>query len=190
MEIIIENITDCSILKDFYCGIKEMDSFIHNRLQTSVDNHYCKSYIARSQSTIVAFFALSFDSIKFDSEDMEELFAGIPIGDIPNVSNDYKEDFKLKLHHPALEITFLAINKDFQKQGIGRDIIEEIASKAIGQSFAGCEFLTVEALCTKEYSAVGFYSKCHFAICEPFKQGVDTIRMYRVLYCNNLMVED
>lgn len=188
MEIVIESITDCSILKNFYCGIKQMDSFIHNRLQTSVDNHYCKTYIARTQTDIIAFFALSFDSIEFSGDDMEELFAGVPIGDIPNVTNDYKEDFKSKLHHPALEITFLAVNKDFQKQGIGKDIVEEIAKKAIEQDFAGCEFLTVGALCTKEYSAVNFYNKCHFATYELAKQGKDTVRMYRILYYNSLSV--
>lgn len=190
MEIVIEPIDDCSVLKDFHCGIDEMDSFIHNRLQSSVDNHYCKPYIAKIQSKIIAFFALSFDAIKFDTGDMEELFAGIPIGDIPTVTEDYKEDFKLKLHHPALEITFLAVSKDFQKRGIGKTLIEEIAKKAIEQDFAGCEFLTVEALCTKEYNAVNFYNKCHFAAYEPFKQGINTVRMYRILYYNSLSDED
>lgn len=191
MEIRIKPISDCSVLKDFYCGIEEMDVFLHGRIQESVDNHYCRPYIVEDESgEIVAFFALSFDSMEFDSDDMEELFMGIS-GSLPNVTYEYEEDFKSKLHHPALEITFLAVRKsecaDSQRRGIGREIVEAIAEKAVSQDLAGCEFLTVEAYYNKEYSAAGFYSKCHFTACELPAANKNTLRMYRLLYCKPLV---
>ena len=53
--------------------------------------------------------------------------------------------------------------------GIGDFIIKEIATQACSQTFAGCQFLTVEALATKEYSAIGFYERCGFTANEVKK---------------------
>ena len=60
--------------------------------------------------------------------------------------------------------------------------IGNLVSLARTQTRAGCQFLTVEALATKEYSAVGFYDKCGFTPNEIKKPYKDTIRMYMPLY--------
>lgn len=59
-----------------------------------------------------------------------------------------------------------------------------IADRARSQTFAGCQFLTVEALATNEYSAVGFYQRCGFTANEVRKPYKDTLRMFRTLYAN------
>ena len=59
-----------------------------------------------------------------------------------------------------------------------------IADRARSQTFAGCQFLTVEALATSEYSAVGFYQRCGFTANEVRKPYKDTLRMFRTLYVN------
>ena len=59
-----------------------------------------------------------------------------------------------------------------------------IAEHARSQTFAGCQFLTVEALATSEYSAVGFYQRCGFTANEVRKPYKDTLRMFRTLYAN------
>lgn len=64
-------------------------------------------------------------------------------------------------------------------------IIKEIAIQARSQTFAGCQFLIVEALATKEYSAVGFYERCGFTANEVKKPFKDTLRMYMTLYEKN-----
>ena len=87
-----------------------------------------------------------------------------------------------KKHYPALEISYLAVDKKYQKQGIGEYIVEQIVWKAQAQSFAGCQFITVEALKLKDYSAVAFYDKCHFSSCEYPKPNKDTLRMFRTLF--------
>jgi len=66
--------------------------------------------------------------------------------------------------------------------GVGYAIIQQIADDARNQSFAGCQFLTVEALATSEYSAIGFYSRCGFTPNELKKPYKDTLRMFRTLY--------
>ena len=59
-----------------------------------------------------------------------------------------------------------------------------IADRARTQTFAGCQFLTVEALATNEYSAVGSYQRCGFTANELRKPYKDTLRMFRTLYTN------
>lgn len=137
-----EPLADCSMLSDFSCGVDEMDHFIHFRLENSVNNHYCQPYIVYDKTKeIVAFFALSFDSLEFDQDDIDDLFSGVSTGDVPDVDEAYIEDFKTKLHHPALEITFLAVrnskNNNKQRKGIGRFIVDSITQLAMEQKIAG-----------------------------------------------------
>lgn len=47
-------------------------------------------------------------------------------------------------------------------------------------AMGGCQFITVEAYCTKEYSAVGFYRNCGFSQADIVAK-YDTLRMYRNL---------
>ena len=61
-----------------------------------------------------------------------------------------------KPRYPALDIAYLAVQKQWRGRGVGNLLIDTIAQQARNQSFAGCQFLTVEALATSEYSAVGF----------------------------------
>jgi hypothetical protein len=57
-------------------------------------------------------------------------------------------------------------------------------------TFAGCQFLTVEALATSDYSAVGFYEKCGFTANEVRKPYKDTLRMFRTLYATHIENSD
>lgn len=175
-------ITDYSELDSFECGLKEMDIFIHSTvgLRMSIENHYCKCFGVKNEENItVGIFALSFDSISLDNEDLDDLFSGVMVS-IPNILPDYIECFKSKRHHPALEIVYLAVHKDYQKQKIGETIVEGIVNIARKQNIAGCEFITVEAFHNNQYSAVGFYTKCQFYILD-LSTG-NTTRMYRMLY--------
>ena len=52
---------------------------------------------------------------------------------------------------------------------------------ARNQKVSGCVFLTVNALHTSAYSAVGFYEKNHFAKLTPVPQ-MDVWPMYRTLW--------
>ena len=67
---------------------------------------------------------------------------------------------------------------------MGHLLVDTIAEQARSQTFAGCQFLTVEALATSEYSAVGFYQRCGFTANEVRKPYKDTLRMFRTLYAN------
>ena len=175
-------------LEDFYClntfssGIEAMDTFIRSDFRLSVENHYCSAYIVKHQEDIVAVFALSFDSLDLDTDDKEELQTGMSSTGSPDIDRNYKDTFYAKPRYPALDIAYLAVQEQWRGRGVGSLLLDTIAEQARNQSFAGCQFLTVEALATSEYSAVGFYSRCGFAPNELKKPYKDTLRMFRTLY--------
>ena len=179
-EIRISQVFSTECFASFQCGVKQMDDFIHDGLQLSVDNHSCVLYKATINDTIVALFALAFDSLYLDSYDKEDLRASSEV----SIVEDYAEVFWSKHHYPALEIAYLAISKTMQGQSIGAFIIEQIVQMASSQRLAGCMFLTVEALTGSQnaYSATGFYHKQHFTPCEYPNPAKATMRMFRPLY--------
>ena len=184
-ELVSVPLKDFSCLNDFYSGIESMDSFIQGDFRLSVENHYCIPYATMYRGEVIAIFALSFDSLDLDSGDKEELQSGISMAGTPNVDWNYEDMFYSKPRYPALDIAYLAVQKKWRGMGIGSFIIKEIAIQARSQTFAGCQFLTVEALATKEYSAVGFYERCGFTANEVKKPFKDTLRMYMTLYEKN-----
>ncbi len=177
-----EALSDFSCLADFHSGIPEMDNFIRNGFQQSVENHYCSAYCVKYKDELIAIFALSFDSLDLDSDDKEELISGISSTSTPNIPFEYADTFYSKPRYPALDIAYLAVQEKWRNKKIGSLIIDAIANKARSQSFAGCQFLTVEAYSTNTYSAVGFYDKCGFAPNEIKKPYKDTVRMFMTLY--------
>lgn len=181
MELDVKPLLDTDALKNFWCGIEDMDRFIHERLFHSVKYNFCKLFaVVTKNNEIVAMFALSFDSLKLDSNDKYDLRKEYSNTSSPIIPTSYKDTFWSKAHYPALEISYLAVSKQYQRKGIGRDIVKLIVDKAKEQDLAGCQFITVEAYCTKEYSAVGFYHNCGFARSDIYPM-YDTIRMYRNL---------
>ena len=116
------------------------------------------------------------------ASNQEELEKGISLTGIPDINIDYKNTFYAKPRYPALDIAYLAVKEEYRGNKVGQSIVELIADRARTQTFASCQFLTVEALATAAYSAVGFYERCGFTANEVRKPYKDTLRMYRSLF--------
>lgn len=108
--------------------------------------------------------------------------SGISNVQTPLLASDYEEIFLGKKVYPALEISYLAVSEQWRNKHIGRRIVQAIVDMAQRQEFAGCQFITVEAMINKPYSAVGFYDNCSFAPCEYLNPNKSTLRMFRTLY--------
>lgn len=181
----IRLLKDFQLLHTFCSGVESMDNFIRGDFRMSVENHFCQAYSVTYEDDLVAVFALSFDSLDLDSDDKEELQTGISATGTPNVDWNYEETFYSKPRYPAMDIAYLAIQKEWRGKHIGDFLIKQITDLARKQTLAGCQFLTVEALATKEYSAVGFYERCGFTANEIKKPYKDTLRMYMTLYAKD-----
>lgn len=178
LELIFERIDDASVLSNFYCGIQDMDDFIHEKLQGYLNRTGCEAYTIKLGDDIVAMLSLGEDTLCLDDDDKDDMRSGfIPK---PNVALE-NQDYLSEKEFPAVEITYLAVDKKWRGQGIGEYIISQVENK-VKHDRPEYEFITVEAYKTAGYSAVGFYSHCDFTPAEPPMGYKDTLRMYKVLH--------
>lgn len=182
-ELIIEQIQDFAELQLFESGNQQMDDFIHTYLGECDASHYCQTYAVRTfnNQKVLAIFSLAFDSVKLDEDDFDDMRIGAAGTGKPSVDDWFRDRFEEKAIYPALEIAYLAVSKDSQHQHLGSEILAQIEYMAKSQKMAGCVFLTVNALHTKDYSAVSFYEKNSFAKLTVLPQ-TDVWPMYKTLW--------
>lgn len=195
-KIIFERVENASSLSSFYCGLKQMDDFIHDLkggLNLYVELGLTNLWTVKIGEDVVAIFALSKSVLTLNSDDRRYL-----------VGDGLKMDeaiFENKDNFPAIEIDYLAVSEKHRERKIGSFVLNEIAMKACSDQLSATMFLTVEALVVSGvYSAVGFYKKNGF---KDSEHGVirnlvkqrngevsTTRRMYRLLYKENVLTGD
>lgn len=140
--IIIERASDLEALSSFSCGVREIDLLIHKKeggLASFIEENSCEPYFCVIENTIVGIFIYSLHEMSIQ-DDEEPVSCGLA---------------------DSIEIDFIAIRQDFQRQGIGKRIINAIELFA---KLNGCFILSVGAFFNRHYSAVGFYEKCGFVV--------------------------
>lgn len=99
------------------------------------------------------------------------------------VTPEDSDKFWNKEKYPAIEIDYLAVCKEKRidpEEHLGTAIIQKIAQLAAADKLSATMFLTVEALDTKEYSAVKFYRNCDFEFSEVAQNRYN----YDIMYGN------
>ena len=159
------------ILKDFECGIRAMDDFIHSCLDSFLNNDSRYSfYVALDDEYgIVAMFVTSSGIFVDHDGEFQDLPLGKPWGYLD-------DDFEMHsgTMYPTLEIDYLAVRRDLRDKGIGTEIIAHLSETAHGKK---CYFLTVDAYHTKGYNAIPFYEKQGFFALQEYSEEYDTLRM-------------
>ena len=176
----LEREADTSVLADFYSGVKSMDHFIHTRLSIFLRIYKnSRFYVLRNEDgLILAMCVLSPGQLFLDEDCKDDLRIKFP--DIEERA-DLKEYWEGGLF-PSIEISYLAVSKEYQGMHIGSKLIDTIVKFKNDEFYNHPLFLSVDALCTKEYSAVGFYNKCRFWASEYMNVKLDTLRMYRTIH--------
>ena len=175
----LEREQDVSVLDEFYSGIADMDNFIHNRLSVflRVYNNSRFYVLREEQGKVIAMFVVGTGQLFLDEDCKDDLRMKFP--DIES-RPEIKEYWEGGLF-PSIEINYLAVHKDYQHKHIGRRLIKTIAGFKEDIFYNHPLFLSVDAYCTNEYSAVRFYERCGFWASEFRGQHIDSLRMYRTL---------
>jgi len=147
--------TNFSEFSSFVCRIDEVDDFIHSRKQY-INNGLVEA-IKGSGCTPYGVY---------EDDTLAAFFA-------------LRQDPK---NNEAVEIAFLAVDRNYDYRGLGSAIIRKIIQITIEEY--GLDMLTVEALVLRKhkprpYDAVGFYLKCGFHRAEFFDGRKDTLSMFR-----------
>jgi hypothetical protein len=192
----IRRADDTSALFDFRCGVQSMDDFIHdpdNGLAKFIKLRLSNLWIVFEKDKAVAFFALSKDALILNHSDRQTIERDKEKANALAAPEDADKLWE-KEKYPAIEIDYLAVCKEKREEAgdhLGTAIIQKIAQFAINDKLSATMFLTVEALDTKEYSAVEFYRNCDFEFSEVaqnkynyelmFGNQPTTRRMYKLI---------
>lgn len=177
-QLTFERTTEASVLSCFFCGIDSMDDFIHKELQNYISMGNCQMYIVRDGEDIVGMFCLDNHNLYLSEVVKEKMQDGSKPSpqDVPEADNPYW----YKTFFEAVEITYLAISKEWQRQHIGSFVVEHIMDKIAHDENVHSDFVTVRALKHDDYSAVPFYQKCGFFPAEEEIEGRNLF-MYRIV---------
>ena len=124
---------------------------------------------------IVAYYSLANDLLKID--DKEDFEAEIESHS--NLGSDYTDTFYNQLMYPAAKIGRLAIDKRFQRQGIGTLLINALVQSFVKKNKTGCQFITIDALNKAE--VLEFYRKNGFIELTINDVQKDSRQMYKSL---------
>lgn len=138
----------------FDSGDDDLNDFLYNE---SLD--YCKSNLAVvfllfHENELIAFFSLSSDSVKVNK----------------------KLEIKLK-YYPSMKIGRLAVDKNYQSNGIGRWILRWIIGFTSDLRWShGIRYISVDAY--NNANTLNFYTKNKFLIYGKVKENKINIPMY------------
>ncbi|WP_296889026.1 GNAT family N-acetyltransferase [uncultured Methanobrevibacter sp.] len=120
-------------LSYFHCGLDDMDDFLKDDALKQQEDNLNTTYLLIYKNKIIGFFSLLADRIS--------------IKDIP-------EDYNCKYEYfPAIKIGRLAIDQNYQNNGLGTRILDNICSEIKDLSLKiGVKFITIDAYCkVKEF---------------------------------------
>lgn len=142
-QIKVEKLSGEHDLQAFNCGDSDLDSFLRKDALTYQKELVSNTYLCIYDGRMIAYFSLSADSVRLDEVDREKFKArGIGVMDFP-----------------AVKVGRLAVNKRYQRRGIGKFVMNLATGKAALLSKSiGCRLLTVDAhpQATKFYEKLGF----------------------------------
>lgn len=135
-------------LKPFDCGDLDLNNFLVEDASYYQKRLLSVTYLMESDRYTVAYFSVSNDKISIPESDKATW-------------RKIKKRFPYAKHrndYPAVKIGRLAVNKEFQHEHLGSDILWFIKKMFITNNRTGCGFITVDAL----QAAVPFYMRNGF----------------------------
>ncbi len=168
---------DYENMSAFSCGVKELDDFFRHEVRECVNNRYLSAYCVFTPSNeIVAAFTLMNDALMIGSEDeKQDFFDDLRL----ETESSIVDFFKQQSSYPAINIGHLGTLTASQSTGVGRSVIAFVATVFRHYKYAGCQFITVDAL--NNCRTVRFYQTNGFSFQTNRDMYSATRRMYRIL---------
>ena len=141
----------------FDCGNDELNDFLQTDALQNQDDWLSITKVMYIDTTLIGYFTLIADTLHKERMELPDKLADYP----------YQK-------YPAIKLARLAIDKRYQHQGYGSELMNEFFDTARDAvRFDGGRFITVDA----KTDAVGFYKQYGF---HPVKSaaGNDVIPMY------------
>lgn len=139
-----------SDIKPFKCKDSDLNDFLFDDAKFFQEELMAVTYLLESMelNKTVAYYSLLADKIIFNPEDKT----------VWNKLNRHIPNNKRRRSYPAVKIGRLAVNEEFEGEGIGTFILDSIKYAFVNVKRLGCRFITVDAL----NNAVDFYKENGF----------------------------
>jgi len=153
-ELKIERFLETRNVQSFDCGNKDLNDFLcTEEVKRYEDEGLGRTYLAYYRGSLVAYFTVSFDSLRVEYLKTVKSFSKLA-------------EMKLEAL-PAVKIGRLATDRQFQNMGIGRLLIKYIAGMALEMGGKmGVRVLVLQA----KPESIPFYEKCGFQLTREVKR--------------------
>ena len=168
MNIFIRALSKDDAKEHFDCGESELNIFFKKFASQNQYKHYIGStYVAVLENTIIGFVTISASSIKID--DYENIKQKLP-----------------KYPLPVLRLSRLAIDKNFQNKGVGKELLKFVLQLSLEQKE---KFGSIGVVLDAKNDSVSFYEQFGFEIIAIVKGNLD-IRPYpKVMFLSTKTIE-
>jgi GNAT superfamily N-acetyltransferase len=138
----IVTLAEDSDISHFSCGNKELDTFLTETAKVAQVENTSRTHLVYLDADLVGFFSLTCDSITRKHVDIEF----------------QKEDYVHKVY-PAIKITRLAVQHEYQGKGIGHALLYYAFGVVYAlQRYTACRYVVVDA----KPDTIDFYQKFGF----------------------------
>lgn len=159
-------------LKPFSCGTEDwqldLNEFFAIDSKPYQEKLLAVTYILEEEAKTIAFFSVANDRISAEDATSPKRFQ-------KDIRKLFPEAKQLR-SYPAVKIGRLGVHKDFQRQGIGKDLIDYIKTLFVQSNRTGCRFITVDAYNNPE--TLKFYTREGFIFLRKDDEDAKTRMMY------------
>lgn len=164
--------------KSFDCGNTDLNDFLFNDSKLYLRHLRYTTTLLETDNRIIAYYSLANDLLSISdrqdfAEEMQECKSKIDF--------DFWERFLNQKMYPAAKIGRLAVDKNFQDQGIGTFLIKSLVQSFIRRNKTGCQFITVDAINDNSQRTIRFYENNGFKYLTMGDVNKESRQMYKSL---------
>jgi len=135
-------LTDSGQIETFSSTNEDLNDFLKNEALKSQENLLSRTFLCFCKGNLVGFLTLVTDTIEVKLVDEDDGVDGYP----------YQK-------YPAIKIARLAVDKRYERQGIGKFLLLAAVGKVYQiSSDVGCRYITLDS----KRESMGFYEKSGF----------------------------
>jgi ribosomal protein S18 acetylase RimI-like enzyme len=154
----------------FDCGDADLNDFLINDARHYTGELLTVTYLVVDGKEIAAFFSLSNDTLTCDPN---------PDHGTKTIWNRLSRKIpneKRRTSYPAVKLGRLGVASQYQRCGLGSDILDLLKMSFVCYNKTGCRFITVDAYNNPE--AIDFYQRNEFDFLTLGDENDDTRQMY------------
>jgi len=159
-------LTPDHIIKPFDCGDSDLNEFLLLYSHIFSKELFAVTYIIENDSKTVAFFSVLNDKISSENFESKRNFQ-------LTIRDHFPENKRFR-SYPAVKIGRLGVDSEFQKSGLGTEILDYIKMLFVNNNRTGCRFITVDAY----KQSLRFYEWNDFIYLDEKDKNDDTRLMY------------